>query len=229
MLLSFDVAADAIVEHDHWHTVEHLPERLAIPGFLRGTRWVAVRGKPRYMVIYEVEGISTLTSSAYRERLDRPSPWTSRTMPHYRGMRRGFCNVSARIGAGVGRVARVWRFKPLTRSGATLRKWLAEQIFPALLLSPGIGGAFLLESVLAPEMTQEQQIRGADGAVDWALVVCGYRDGALADLAATGLGLPELAARGATDTSESAYQLDYLLTAADALRIAQAPRAGRPV
>ena len=38
MLLAFDIAADAIAEHDDWHTHEHLPERLAIPGFLRGTR-----------------------------------------------------------------------------------------------------------------------------------------------------------------------------------------------
>ena len=40
MLLLFDVAADAVDEHDEWHTHEHMPERLAIPGFLRGTRWI---------------------------------------------------------------------------------------------------------------------------------------------------------------------------------------------
>ena len=38
MLLSFDVHAETIEEHDRWHTHEHLPERLAIPGFRRGTR-----------------------------------------------------------------------------------------------------------------------------------------------------------------------------------------------
>ena len=38
MLLLFDVAQDAIPEHDEWHTHEHLPERLSIPGFVRGTR-----------------------------------------------------------------------------------------------------------------------------------------------------------------------------------------------
>ena len=38
MLLSFDIAPEAIEEHDRWHTHEHLPERLSIPGFLRGTR-----------------------------------------------------------------------------------------------------------------------------------------------------------------------------------------------
>ena len=33
MLLSFDIAAEAQLEHDDWHSHEHLPERLAIPGF----------------------------------------------------------------------------------------------------------------------------------------------------------------------------------------------------
>ncbi len=225
MLLSFDVAADAIVEHDHWHTVEHLPERLAIPGFLRGTRWVAMRGRPRYMVVYEVEALSTLTSTAYRERLDHPTAWTARMMPHYRGMRRGFCRVSACCGIGLGRVAGVWRFKPLPRAEATLRAWVAGELLPALAGHPGLGGAFLLEGALAPPMTHEQQIRGADGAIDWALVVTGYRDGALADLATAGLAVPALAARGATQASEAIYQIDYVLTSADAARAAKVPPA----
>ena len=55
MFLLFDVVEDAIPEHDAWHTHEHLPERLAIPGFVRGTRWVASHGQPRYFVMYEVE------------------------------------------------------------------------------------------------------------------------------------------------------------------------------
>src|SRR3954467_14351479 len=93
MLLSFDIAEQAISEHDDWHTHEHLPERLSIPGFLRGTRWVALRGGMRYLVLYEVEELATLRSAGYLERLNNPSPWTASMMPHYRGMTRGFCLV----------------------------------------------------------------------------------------------------------------------------------------
>jgi hypothetical protein len=88
MLLSFDVVPDAVVEHDHWHTFEHLPERLSIRGFLRGTRWIALDGQPRYMVLYEVAQLATLESPAYLERLNNPTPWTRRIMPSYRGMQR---------------------------------------------------------------------------------------------------------------------------------------------
>src|SRR6478672_3359944 len=91
MLLSFDVEAGAVDEHDRWHTHEHLPERLSIPGFLRGTRWVASEGEPRYMVLYEVQDLAVLSSEAYLARLNSPSPWTQKMMPHYRGMQRGLC------------------------------------------------------------------------------------------------------------------------------------------
>ena len=99
MLLSFDVAAEAIAEHDDWHTHEHFPERLSIPGFLRGTRWVSLRGQPRYFVMYEVAELSTLVSDAYLQRLNNPSPWTSKVMTRYQGMSRGFCSVTASLTA----------------------------------------------------------------------------------------------------------------------------------
>jgi hypothetical protein len=38
MVLSFGIAPVALVEHDDWHSHEHLPERLSIPGFKRGSR-----------------------------------------------------------------------------------------------------------------------------------------------------------------------------------------------
>ena len=60
MLLSFDVEPDAVDGHDRWHTHEHLPERVSIPGFVRGTRRVASEGTPRDMVVYEVESLATL-------------------------------------------------------------------------------------------------------------------------------------------------------------------------
>src|SRR6185369_9370852 len=105
LLLLFDIAGDAIAEHDDWHTREHLPERLAIPGFLRGSRWTAAAGTPRYFVMYEVRELATLSSSAYLARLNSPTPWTARMMKSYMGMRRALCSVVASFGAGLGSAA----------------------------------------------------------------------------------------------------------------------------
>ena len=180
MLLNFDIAPEAIEEHDDWHTHEHLPERLSVPGFVRGTRWVALRGAPRYFVVYEVENIETLTSPPYLERLNNPTPWTRKMMPHYRGMRRGFCALTASLGFGLGHLALLSRFKPAPEKAAALRRRLVEEALPALVTRPGIGSAHLFESGPKPPMTDEQRIRGADAGFDWALVVTGYDEDALA-------------------------------------------------
>ena len=60
MLLSFDIAPEAIPEHDDWHAHEPLPQRLGIPGFLRGSRWAAQQRQPRYVVLYEVAALRVL-------------------------------------------------------------------------------------------------------------------------------------------------------------------------
>jgi len=212
MLLSFDVVEEAIPEHDEWHTHEHLPERLAIPGFVRGTRWVALRQGPRYFVMYEVEQLATLASDAYLERLNNPSPWTSSMMPSYRGMFRGFCSVSGSFGVGLGHVGLLIRFKPSTGTEPSLRTWLLGDTLAKLPSKPGIGSAHLFEGALTPRMTNEQRIRGVDASVDWALFVTGYGHEELASLSQSGLADARLEEQGAAGVRSAMYRLDYALT-----------------
>jgi len=213
MLLSFDIAPEAIPEHDDWHTHEHLPERLSIPGFLRGTRWVALSGQPRYCVLYEVAQLATLSSDAYLQRLNHPSPWTSKMMPHYRGMTRGLCSVIGSHGLGMGHVGLLLRFAPAADQKEALRDWLLRDLLPRLPARPGLGSVHLLEGALAAQMTNEQRIRGADGGVDWALLVTGYDQDSLATLAESELGKTALEARGARGIVSALYRTDYTLTA----------------
>ena len=213
MLLSFDIAPEAIVEHDDWHTHEHLPERLSIPGFLRGSRWIAVQGKPRYFVMYEVEGLDTLSGAAYLERLNNPTPWTKKMMLHYRGMSRGFCTVTGSFGAGVGQSALLVRFKPDPARKAALLKWLLEEALPGLPSKEGLASALLFEAALAPQSTNEQRIRGTDAAVDSALLVTGYGAKEVAALFQSELSDRQLARHGAAGVSGGVYAMAYMLTA----------------
>lgn len=209
MLLLFDVVQDAISEHDEWHTHEHLPERLSIPGFVRGTRWVALNGQPRYFVMYEVEQLATLTSKAYLERLNNPSPWTSKMMPNYRGMTRGFCSVAGSFGFGIGRASLLIRYCPATETGSSMRKWLLQDVLPQLPSRPGIGSVHLFEGALTPPMTNEQRIRGADAGIDCALLVTGYSTDALANLMRADLCNAQLEKHGATGVVGAMYRMEY--------------------
>jgi hypothetical protein len=215
MLLSFDVEAGAVEEHDRWHTHEHLPERLSIAGFRRGTRWIATKGRPRYMVLYEVESLETLASQPYLTRLNNPTPWTTRMMPHYRGMTRGLCAVLGRFGFGQGGAAALIRFTPEEARAALLHRWLLEEALPTVPHMPGLGSVHLLRGAQAAAMTNEQRIRGADGGVDSALILTGYDDSAVAEYAKRLSGDGGLRGRGAGELSCATYRLSYSLDRAE--------------
>jgi hypothetical protein len=154
----WDIAPEVRAEWEDWHTSEHMPERLAIPGFLRGTRWVSGSS---YFVLYEVESLATLTGGAYLERLNNPTPWSQKMMPHHRNMVRSLCLVRDGYGGGVAQLI-------ATLSG--------KRVLPR---GKGLTSAHLLESQPMPAQTTEQKIRGRDGTVDWVLLVGGYDESAV--------------------------------------------------
>ena len=216
MILSFDVAPEAIAEHDNWHSLEHLHERMSIPGFLRGSRWTAASGGARYFVMYEVENIDTLASKPYLDRLNAPSPWTSNMMKHYRGMNRGFCRVAFSSGFGLGCHGLLLRFSPAPEDEISLRGWLVNETLPALPGKPGLVSAHLFEAALSPEMTQEQRIRGKDSGVDWVLLITGYDPEAITALAGSKLAAKALASHGAINIVSGVYRMDHSLSAQEA-------------
>jgi hypothetical protein len=66
-------------EFNAWYDTEHIPERLAVPGFETGIRYVCISGAPKYMAIYDVGNPDVLSSSDYlRVSFDNASPWTKR-------------------------------------------------------------------------------------------------------------------------------------------------------
>ena len=177
----WNVAPDVRSEWEDWHSGEHMPERLSIPGFLRGTRWVAESGEPSYFICYEVANLATITGGAYLERLNNPTPWSRKMMPHHLNMVRSLCLLRAGWGGGLPQTLATVRFSP--REG--------EQ--PKLPQCKGLTGAHLLESQPMPGApTTEQKIRGGDGSADWVLLVGGY------DIDAVKAASAEAAPAGAT-------------------------------
>ena len=215
MLLSFDVAAQVQLEHDDWHSHEHLPERLAIPGFLRGSRWRALAGGPAYFVMYEVTELGALSSPAYVERLNHPSPWTAKMMPSYRGMRRGLCEIVARSGHGLGGFGLLLRLDVEPHSQARVCEWLAGEVLPALTAQTGLASAVLFRSGLQAALTVEQRIRGQDAGVDAALLVTGFARSSIDAMASGVLRPSELEQRGASVASVATYQLVHCLSDRD--------------
>jgi len=76
-----DVPADKEAEFNRWYNEEHLAERLAIPGFLDGARYEAVKGGPKHLAVYELESPAVIQSDAYKKVASQPTPWTKRSGP----------------------------------------------------------------------------------------------------------------------------------------------------
>lgn len=76
-----DVPAAQEDEFNRWYNDEHLPERMAIPGFLGGARYEAVKGGPKHLACYELDSVAVLDSPAYKHVQANPTPWTKRVGP----------------------------------------------------------------------------------------------------------------------------------------------------
>jgi hypothetical protein len=218
----WDMAPAQRTEFEDWHSHEHFPERLSIPGFRRGSRWASATGGEGFFVMYELDRYETLTSSHYRDRLNDPTPWSVKMMPHHRNMVRSQCRIAASHGVGIGNAMMTLRLSPASGKADALRATL-DRVLSAAASLPGITAAHLLQTHTpdAPP-TQEQRIRGgADAAADWVVLVTGYDAEAIERFTADALGNDALAAAGAQPGRIAAlYTLRYTLTATDMQTVA---------
>lgn len=78
-------------EFNAWYDSEHIPERLAVPGFLTGLRYMNTGGgAPRYLAMYDLENYEVLDSPEYhRVGYGQASPWTKRVTARARVQRFG--------------------------------------------------------------------------------------------------------------------------------------------
>jgi hypothetical protein len=213
----WDISPEMKGEFEDWHSHEHMPERLGIPGFLRGTRWIALSGEPSYFILYEAARLATITRGAYLERLNNPTPWSRKMMPHHRNMVRSLCRIRASFGGGLAHALATIRFSPSPVSAKSLPKLLAAEVMPTLPARKGLTSAHLLESHPFPgPRTTEQKIRGKDSLADWILLISGYDVEAVEAVVSNQLAPDTLVARGALPgTAEALYRAAYSLTSRD--------------
>ncbi len=93
-------------EYMEWHTREHMPERISIPGFSLGKRLINHDlSAYQYGTIYCGDELEVFRSSAYLKRLNNPTEWTLRVQPAFRNFLRIACERLASSGFGEGGAA----------------------------------------------------------------------------------------------------------------------------
>ena len=154
--------------YEAWYRGEHLRERVAVPGFICGRRYVSLtQSSPRYFTAYLTETPDVLRSPAYLERGANPTPMTRHIMSTvFQNMIRTVCRRARCEGEAEGAIAVVVRAK-----GDDVAR--IEQAWPmACALERRIRTELWLSDEAANRTpSEEEQIRGRDQKIDACLVI----------------------------------------------------------
>lgn len=97
------ISGEAVqAEYEAWHTFEHVPERVSLPGFIEARRYRSLKQplmQPlRYYTCYWLESGDALQTPAYRDIFTNPTPWSARIRGHMRDFFRMPCGMGGMHG-----------------------------------------------------------------------------------------------------------------------------------
>jgi hypothetical protein len=157
--VDIDPADDA--QFEHWHSREHVQERVNCPGWLRGSRFKGVDNPGRYLLFYDAETTAAFESEAYYERLRNPSEMSRTIFPKFRDTWRTACKVEHRWGDGISAAVLTLRMKAANNAPFQQLAGLETARIDLLIGQPTIG----------QDQTAEKDLRRApDRQIECALV-----------------------------------------------------------
>ena len=138
VLIWNDVTPEGRKQFYDWHDKEHIPERLALPGFRRGRRFIQPGHSPEWLTMYEADCLADFTSPQYSERLNAPTPGTVNTITHFRNTSRAVCNVVCSLGSSTGGHVLTMRLSVGEPESAGMRRYLCDDALPRAMCLTGV-------------------------------------------------------------------------------------------
>jgi hypothetical protein len=133
-----DVAEYGREQFYEWHDKEHIPERLAIPGFRRGRRYRTPAHSPEWLTMYEADDLGVVTSPEYLERLNSPTPGTTKALQYFRNTSRAVCRIVCSSGSSSGGHMLAMRLDVPGAQSDAMRAYLSTEVFPRALILNGV-------------------------------------------------------------------------------------------
>ena len=79
LFASFDFSTAQADEFHDWYDLEHIPERLRVPGFINAERWISEENPNVAVATYDLDSLGVLHSAPYNAiGYDNASVWTKR-------------------------------------------------------------------------------------------------------------------------------------------------------
>ena len=168
-----DCAEEGEVEYERWYMRQHLIERVGVPGFRFGRRYIRLEGDRKYFTFYETDSPHVLCSPGYQKRLDNPTDWTRRTMLCFHNTIRTVCRSVVSRGDILGGHAVTFRFVGQGKLSNLNEVKFKDEILPELLQRDDVCHVHLWVAAerQTPSRTEETEIRGEDEFLSWAVVV----------------------------------------------------------
>jgi len=201
-----------------WHMHEHVPERVGIPGFLRGRRYIAEDGAPEFFTLYEVQNTAMLGGRDYLDRLNAPTEWTVKTVKYIINVARSLQQVRYSSGAGIGGhlLTMFFEIDSETANDADFTKQMTAGVLNRIEAERGICGVHFNQTIhnLSDIQTKERQSRGGGTKMPgWSLLIEATRRDDLDRVHQTHLRhdtLRKLGVQG--DIGYGIYRLEYVCT-----------------
>lgn len=208
-----DITPEKRDEFYSWHIQEHMPERVGIPGFRRGRRYIAVdtATQPEYFTLYEVDSYEVLVGQDYLNRLNAPTPWTLSATSGFRNTMRALTRVRASEGRGPGGILATLRFLLDADTSGRLTQAAGRSAIAGLVDLPQITGAHLCltdQGGSAVRTNESRHRKDIQEAPDGAVLVEGCNEGPVR--AAAEAAMRQLEELGAESIVLGMYRLEHV-------------------
>ena len=209
-----DIADEGRDEFYWWHMHEHMPERVSVPGFLRGRRYIAEEGRPEFFTLYEAQNLETLAGQDYLTKLNNPTPWTVSTVRYFLNVARSIQQVRYSSGSGMGGYLMTVVFE--VDDAATFVEHALTGFLNPVAAKQGVAGVHLCQTDLGISDTKTAERERRDGGTlmpGWTLMVEAARRKEIDDVRQSWLGAEACAAMGMRgDISTAIFRLEYTRT-----------------
>lgn len=129
-------------EYETWHSFEHVPERVGLPGFIEARRYRSTAHPLRYFTCYWLESADALATPGYRDVFTHPTVWSTRMRTEMRDFFRMPCGLDGAHGnSSASRLVAIHLQSDNAGAGAGLDSQLRRMVNDARLVAAQWGPA----------------------------------------------------------------------------------------
>lgn len=102
LFVATNIDTEDEADFNQWYDHEHVEERVAITGFLSGTRYQAINAERKYLGLYETESLEAFTTNDYHAAFTRQTKWSVKNLQKMVNPMRRVSAVTHNHGKGTG-------------------------------------------------------------------------------------------------------------------------------